>query len=149
MSLNFIIGIVGFFISFVLLFYFTAKYRESVADEGTFVIDVPPGATKKERKDAAKTAATVADTIKRASIGGPYGSLSLEIEDLNEKLKNMHYRMEEMRLLHENSSSELIKTISKLEQRLNTFEGEYVNKLQPTLLSLIQELEQIKPEEEN
>ncbi|WP_424244689.1 TolA-binding protein [Elusimicrobium posterum] len=147
MSVNFIVGIIGFFISFVLLFYFTAKYRESVADEGTFVVDAPSDSAEGEA--AAKTAASVASTIKRASLGGPYGSLSLEIEDLNEKLRNMHYRLEEMRLVQENNSSELIKTISKLEQRLNTFEGEYVNKLQPTLLSLIEELEQIKPDKED
>lgn len=144
MSITFIIGIAGFFISFILLFYFTAKYRESAADDGALVMDEPPAV----QNVVAKTAESVSNTIKRASMGGPYGAMSLEIEDLNEKLKSMHYRMEEMRLVAENNNNELIKTISKLEQRLNTFEGEYVSKLQPTLLSLIEELEQIKPEQQ-
>ncbi|ACC98445.1 hypothetical protein Emin_0890 [Elusimicrobium minutum Pei191] len=144
MSITFILAAVGFTITFALLFYFTAKYRESAADEGVFITEPPAAQTEND----VKTPSSIAATIKRASMGGPYGELSLEIDDLKEKIRDIHYHNEELRLLSENRTTELLKAISKLETRLNAFEEEYVNKLQPTLMSLIEDLEKMKPSEE-
>ncbi|MGB2579055.1 hypothetical protein AAIR98_000974 [Elusimicrobium simillimum] len=140
MSIHFILAASGFTITFILLFYFTAKYREAAADEGTFVTEDSPQVITGDEK----TPASIAATIKRASMGGPYSSMSLEIEDLKEKLKDMHYRNEELRLLSDNRSTELLKAVARLESRLNTFEEEYIKKLQPTLVSLIEDLEKMK-----
>ena len=141
MSVNFILAACGFAVTFILLFYFTAKYREAAADEGAFEAAQPSAAPA---QGAEKTPAGVAATIKRASLGGPYGAMSLEIEDLKEKLKEAHYRNEELRLVSENRTTEMLKAIAKLETRLNAFEEEYVKKLQPTLVSLIEDLEKMK-----
>ena len=42
------------------------------------------------------------------------------------------------------TNDDLTKQIARLETRIGTFEQEYITKLQPTLLSLIQELENMK-----
>ncbi|MDR0291941.1 MAG: hypothetical protein LBI01_04150 [Elusimicrobium sp.] len=144
MSINFILAACGFTVTFILLFYFTAKYREAAADEGTF--EAEPSSSSVPAQGGEKTPSGVAATIKRASLGGPYGALSLEIEDLKDKLKEAHYRNEELRLVSENRTTETLKAIAKLETRLNAFEEEYVKKLQPTLMSLIEDLEKMKKE---
>jgi len=142
MSLHFMFAAAGFAITFILLFYFTAKYREAAAGAENFETASPSPA--QAQSAAQRTPATVAATIKRASMGGPYGAMSLEIEDLKEKLKEAHYRGEEQRLVSENRTAEILKSIAKLETRINNFEEEYVKKLQPTLMSLIADLEKIK-----
>jgi len=60
----------------------------------------------------------------------------------------LHYRLEEMNTADEKNMAEMAKQMARLEQRLATFEQEYVTKLQPTLLSLIEELENMKVDEE-
>ena len=64
--------------------------------------------------------------------------------DLKEKIKELQYRLEEMKVGHDKTNSELAKQLARMETRIGTFEQEYVTKLQPTLLSLIQELENMK-----
>ena len=64
--------------------------------------------------------------------------------DLKEKVKELHYRLEELKLAQDKNNADLNKLVARMEQRLSTFEQEYVTKLQPTLLSLIEELENMK-----
>ena len=68
----------------------------------------------------------------------------MEVADLKEKAKSLHYRLEELKMAHDKSNAEISKQLVRMEQRLSTFEQEYVNKLQPTLISLIEELENMK-----
>ena len=58
----------------------------------------------------------------------------------------MHYKLEEIKLLQEKQLNDTKNTISALEQRLTSFENEYINNLQPTLQGLIKELELIHKE---
>jgi len=142
MSSQFIFSALGFAAAFILLFYLASKYREAAAGGGGF--ETAPAAETPAENAPAKTAETVAAAVKRASAGGPYGAITLEIEDIKEKLKEAHYRSEEMRLVSENRTTEILKSIAKLETRISAFEDEYVKKLQPTLMSLIADLEKIK-----
>ena len=52
--------------------------------------------------------------------------------------------VEEMKIRCEKANDELVQQLARLEERVATFEQEYVNKLQPTLMSLIEELENMK-----
>ena len=72
---------------------------------------------------------------------------ALEVTDLKEKVKELHYHLEELKLAQDKNNADLNRLVSRMEQRLSTFEQEYVTKLQPTLLSLIEELENIKVSE--
>lgn len=51
-------------------------------------------------------------------------------------------------MAQDKNNADLNRLVSRMEQRLSTFEQEYVTKLQPTLLSLIEELENIKVAEQ-
>ena len=51
-------------------------------------------------------------------------------------------------MAQDKSAGDLAKQMARMEQRMSTFEQEYVNKLQPTLLSLIEDLENMKVAEE-
>ena len=144
MSISFILSALGFAVTFVLLFYLAAKYREAAA-EGEGVFEAASSAPQAAAPETEKPQ-SVAAAVKRASLGGPYAAMSVEIEDLKEKIKEAHYRSEELRLLSENRATEILKAVAKLETRLNAFENEYVQKLQPTLMSLIEDLGKLKKE---
>ena len=49
-----------------------------------------------------------------------------------------------MKTTDDKTLAEMAKQMGRLEQRLTTFEQEYITKLQPTLLRLIEELENMK-----
>ena len=68
----------------------------------------------------------------------------MDVADLKEKMKELHYRLEELKMAHDKSNGDLAKQLARMEQRISTFEQEYITKLQPTLLSLIEELEKMK-----
>ena len=133
--------IVGFVVCFVLLFVFIAKYREVVANEEFFeqVQDVP------DTSGAAVAANTNAGFESRASLlkgGVP------EVADVKEQVRSLHYQLAELKTATNKTQVDTAKQLARLEQRLSTFEQEYVNKLQPTLLRVIEELEHIKGTEE-
>ncbi len=132
-----ILQISGFVVCFVLLFVFTAKYRAALAHETDFESSV-------EEVSAATVAAQPAFKPRASILSSLQGSSSLEVADLKEKVKELQYRLEEMKISHDKMSNDLSKQISRMETRIGTFEQEYVTKLQPTLLSLIQELENMK-----
>lgn len=132
-----ILQLIGFVICFILLFVFTAKYRAALgAEEETE--DTPQDVTVKT------VAQQPAFESRAAVLSALPGTAPLEMADLKEKVKEMQYRLEEMKLNHDKTISDITKQLSRLEARIGMFEQEYVAKLQPTLLSLIQELENMK-----
>lgn len=129
-----IISLAGFLLCLVLLFYFVAKYRACGPKEQDNDLDI-----LEEAPSAATTAAL--DARRLFAKGGAVNAR--EAAEIKEKLKELHYRIEEIKLIEEKRNLEFSKALAKIEQRINTFENEYVNKLQPTLYSLINELENI------
>lgn len=132
----FITSSVGFAVCLILLFYFIAKYREAEAKDNGEDLDI--------MDEVSSVASTAAQDAKRIFGKGGTGASAKEVADIKDKLKELHYRIEELRLLEEKRNSENAALISKVEQRVSAFENEYVNKLQPTLYSLINELENIQ-----
>lgn len=132
-----ILQLIGFLVCFVLLFYFTAKYRTALAREADFDFPV--------EDLTVMTVAKAPTLVSRAALlGGLQNPSALEVADLKEKVKDLHYRLEELKIAEDKNNAEIGKLVSRMEQRLSTFEQEYVTKLQPTLVSLIEELENIK-----
>ena len=132
-----ILQLIGFTVCFILLFVFTAKYRAALAHETDFEPAVEDlTVVTVAQPPAFKPRASILQSLQ--------GSSSLETADLKEKVKDLHYRLEELKAAHAKSNGEISKQMARMEQRLSTFEQEYVTKLQPTLLSLIEELENMK-----
>ncbi|WP_428077471.1 hypothetical protein [Candidatus Avelusimicrobium alvi] len=132
-----ILQLIGFTVCFILLFVFTAKYRAALAHETDFEPAVEDlTVVTVAQPPAFKPRASILQSLQ--------GSSSLETADLKEKVKDLHYRLEELKAAHDKSNGEISKQLARMEQRLSTFEQEYVTKLQPTLLSLIEELENMK-----
>lgn len=127
----------GFVVCFVLLFVFAAKYRATLAHEADFEPEV-------EQMSVTSGPAQPVFKSRAAVLEGLQGSAPLEVADLKEKVKELQYRLEEMKIGYDKANTELSKQLARMETRVGTFEQEYVTKLQPTLLSLIQELENMK-----
>ena len=139
METTVILQSIGFVICFILLFVFTSKYRAALARETDFDTDVED-----------LTVVTVAQQPAykpRASLLQSLQGGSLDVADLKEKVKALHYRLEELKISQDKSNGDLAKQLARMEQRISTFEQEYITKLQPTLLSLIEELENMKATE--
>ena len=131
-----LLQLIGFVVCFILLFYFTAKYRAALVADSSL-----------DYTDEDLTVVTVGKPsfASRASILSSLQNTSaLEVADLKEKVKELHYEIEEQKLAQEKNTADLAKVVARIEQRLSTFEREYVDKLQPTLLGLIEDLEHIK-----
>ena len=130
--------VIGFVVCFVLLFVFVAKYREVVSEDTFFE---PEG----EEAPSVAAVATDADKTRAALL---QGNVSPDVADMKDQVRSLHYQLAELRSVTNKSNMDMAKQIARLEQRLGTFEQEYVNKLQPTLLRVIEELEHIKGAEE-
>lgn len=132
-----ILQLIGFTVCFILLFVFTAKYRAALAHETDFEPAVEDlTVVTVAQQPAYKPRASVLQSLQ--------GNASLETADLKEKMKDLHYRLEELKIAQDKTSGDFAKQLARMEQRISTFEQEYVAKLQPTLLSLIEELENMK-----
>lgn len=132
-----ILQLIGFTVCFILLFVFTAKYRAALAHETDFEPAVEDlTVVTVAQQPAYKPRASVLHSLQ--------GTASLETADLKEKMKDLHYRLEELKIAQDKTSSDFAKQLARMEQRISTFEQEYVAKLQPTLVSLIEELENMK-----
>ncbi len=128
---------VGFVTCFILLFYFIAKYRAALLADTDEAYAL----------DDDLTVMTVAKPIpvsRRDALEVAPRMPALEVADLKEQVKEMHYHFEEYKLTQDKNNADLQKQLARMEQRLSVFEKEYVTKLQPTLLSLIGELEGMK-----
>lgn len=132
-----ILQLIGFTVCFILLFVFTAKYRAALAHETDFEPAV-------EDLTVVTVAQQPAYKPRAAVLQSLQGTASLETADLKEKMKDLHYRLEELKIAQDKTSGDFAKQLARMEQRISTFEQEYVAKLQPTLLSLIEELENMK-----
>lgn len=131
---------IGFVVCFILLFVFASKYRSALAHETDF--DTPV-----EDLTVVTVAQQPAYKPRASLLQSLQGSSSLDVADLKEKVKALHYQLEELKLTQDKSNGDLAKQLSRMEQRISTFEQEYITKLQPTLLSLIEELENMKASE--
>ena len=137
MPTTLIISSAGFAVCFLLLFYFVAKYRQALPKssfEDFDILDEVSSAATTAAKDAKRIFSTSATPEVR------------DIFSLQEKMKELHYKLEEIKLLQEKQLNDTKNTIANLEQRLTSFENEYINNLQPTLQGLIKELEIIHKE---
>lgn len=141
METTVILQLIGFTVCFILLFVFTAKYRAALAHETDFE---PPV----EDLTVVTVAQPPSFKPRVSLLQSLQGSSSLDLADVKEKVKNLHYRLEELKMAQDKSAGDLAKQMARMEQRMSTFEQEYVNKLQPTLLSLIEDLENMKVAEE-
>lgn len=136
METTLILQLVGFVVCFILLFVFIAKYHGALADE----------------TDLEEVAGLNQVTVGQEPMFQPRASLlqtaqapvALEVADLKEQVKTLHYHLEELKTSYQKHEADVAKQLARLETRLATFEQEYVNKLQPTLLSVIEELEHLK-----
>ena len=131
--------LIGFVVCFILLFYFTAKYRAALVRETDMDYPVEDLTVMTVAKPSFSSRASILNSLQNPS--------ALEVADLKEKVKDLYYRLEELKLAQDKNNADLNRLVSRLEQRLSTFEQEYVAKLQPTLLSLIEDLENIKVSE--
>jgi gas vesicle protein len=122
------------------LVYFTTKYRAASLKEENGQLDI----TEEISSDINRAAQDAARLFGRAS-----NVSAREIAEIKDKLKDLSYYIEEIKLLEEKRNTETAKTIARIEQRVSTFENEYVSKLQPTLYSLINELENIQTKTKN
>jgi len=140
METTLILQAIGFVVCFILLFVFTAKYRAAAAGETDFDSPVEDlTVVTVAQQPAYKPRASLLQSLQ--------GGGSLDVADLKEKVKALHYRLEELKMSQDKSNGDLSKQLARMEQRISTFEQEYITKLQPTLLSLIQELENMKATE--
>ncbi|MBR3631452.1 MAG: hypothetical protein IKN49_00025 [Elusimicrobiaceae bacterium] len=128
--------LIGFVVCFILLFYFTAKYRAVLVQDTSLDYPVEDLTVMTVAKPAFASRASILSSLQNTS--------ALEVTDLKEKVKELYYKLEEQKLAQDKNNADLGKIVARMEQRLTTFEQEYVNKLQPTLLSLIEELESMK-----
>lgn len=131
-----ILLIAGFVICFILLFVFIAKYHSALEDEadlegveGLNQVTVGQEPTFQPRAALLQSAQAPA---------------ALEVADLKEQVKTLHYQLQEFKATTQKHESDIAKQLARLETRIATFEQEYVNKLQPTLLRVIDELEHLK-----
>ena len=141
METTVILQLIGSTVCFILLFVFTAKYRAALAHETDFEPAV-------EDLTVVTVAQPPAFKPRASLLQSLQGSSSLDLADLKEKVKSLHYRLEELKMAQDKSAGDLAKQMARMEQRMSTFEQEYVTKLQPTLLSLIEDLENMKVAEE-
>lgn len=137
-----IIGhIIGFVVCFILLFVFVAKYREALSNDTSFDSDMDDLTVVTVGKNAAYKP-------RAALLQAAQSTAALDVADVKEQVRALHYQLAELKSASNKTNGDVSKQLARLEQRLSTFEQEYVNKLQPTLLRVIEELEQVKGEEE-
>lgn len=136
METSLILLIAGFVICFILLFVFIAKYHSALEDE-----------TDLEGVEGLNQVTVGQPPVfqpRAALLQGTQAPAALEVADLKEQVKTLHYHLEELKASTQKHESDMANQIARLETRIATFEQEYVNKLQPTLLRVIDELEHLK-----
>ncbi len=132
-----ILQVTGFAACFILLFVFIAKYQAALED-GQDLEDEVAGMSE-TTVSAAPTFTPRASLLQTAQ-----SPAALELADLKEQFKTLYYRLEELTAATQKHQADAAAQLARLETRVGTFEQEYVNKLQPTLLRVIDELEHIK-----
>ncbi len=133
-----ILQITGFICCFILLFVFIAKYHAAL-DEEPDLADQVAGLNEETVSSGGPSFAPRASLLQAAQ-----GPAALEVADLKEKVKELHYRLEELKAANQKRESDLAAQLARLEARMGTFEQEFGTKLQPMLLRVIEDLEHIK-----
>lgn len=131
--------IAGFVICFILLFVFIAKYHAA--------LEAKDDLEKIEEPETDSVAEHPVFQSRAALLQGAQVPAALEVADLKEQVKTLHYHLEELKASTQKNEADMTSQLARLEARLGTFEQE-VAKLQPTLLRVIEELEHIKGGEE-
>ncbi len=120
------IGLIGFFVCFIMLFYFIARYRDlfdNTSDNFNF-------------------------QMKHSQPATPNVEIA-ELKEIKEKFKTFTHLLEENKRQQEKSDKDFLKNISDIEKRVSSFEEEYINKLQPAIASLVGELETLTTAQED
>ncbi len=133
-----ILQITGFICCFILLFVFIAKYHAAL-DEEADLADQVAGLDEETVSPQGPSFAPRASLLQAAQ-----GPAALEVADLKEKVKELHYRLEELKAINQKRESDMAAQLARLEARMGTFEQEFGTKLQPMLLRVIEDLEHIK-----
>ena len=133
METTVILQAIGFVICFILLFVFTSKYRAALARETDFDAPVEDlTVVTVAQQPAYKPRASILQSLQSGS--------SLDLADLKEKVKALHYHLEELKLTQDKSNGDLAKQLSRMEQRISTwfdFVGLYLNRSMKSLMSAI------------
>ena len=135
-----ILLIAGFVLCFILLFVFIAKYHGALEDEADL--------EEVEGLNQVTIGQEPTFQPRAALLQSAQAPAALEVADLKEQVKTLHYQLQEFKATTQKHESDMAKQLSRLETRIATFEQEYVNKLQPTLLRVIDELEHLKGADE-
>ena len=116
-----ILQITGFLACFILLFVFIAKYHAAVEEEQE---------GEETEEIAQETVISPAPSfMPRASLlQAVQGPAALEIADLKEQVKELHYRLEELKAASQKHESDVAAQLSRLEARIGTFEQEFGTK---------------------
>ena len=127
--------IAGFVVCFILLFVFIAKYHAALEAEDDL----------EEVEGLEETSVLQAPVFapRAALLQSAQAPAALEVADLKEQVKTLHYHLEELKGSTHKHEADIASQLARLESRLSTFE-QHVNELQPTLLRVIEELEHIK-----
>ncbi len=128
--------IAGFVVCFILLFVFIAKYHAALEAEQDLQEEV-------EGLEEASVAQAPVFQPRAALLQTAQAPAALEVADLKEQVKTLHYHLEELKASTQKHEADMAGQLARLESRLSTFE-QHVNELQPTLLRVIEELEHIK-----
>ena len=128
--------IVGFVVCFILLFVFIAKYHAALEAEQDLEDEV-------EGLEETSVAQAPVFQPRAALLQTAQAPAALEVADLKEQVKTLHYHLEELKASTQKHEADMASQLARLESRLSTFE-QHVNELQPTLLRVIEELEHIK-----
>lgn len=129
--------IAGFVVCFILLFVFIAKYHSALESEDDLEEET-------EETEVSSSPQAPVFQPRAALLQSAQVPAALEVADLKEQVKTLHYHLEELKASAQKHQADVATQLARLEARLGTFEQEYVNKLQPTLLRVIEELEHIK-----
>ncbi len=128
--------IAGFVICFILLFVFIAKYHAALETEQELEDEV-------EGLQETSVPQEPVFVPRAALLQSAQAPAALEVADLKEQVKTLHYHLEELKASTQKHEADMAGQLARLESRLSTF-GQEVAKLQPTLLRVIEELEHIK-----
>ena len=132
-----ILQLVGFAVCFILLFVFIAKYHVALEAEQDLADEAD--VAQKTVNPQAPSFAPRASLLQAAQ-----GPAALEVADLKEQVRELHYRLEELKASTQKRESDVAAQLARLETRVGTFEQEFGTKLQPMLLQVIEDLEHIK-----
>jgi len=119
MDYLFYFSLAGFLAAFVLLFYLYSRFSETVPAGFATLPDLAPAL----------------DSV---------SEIQSEITGFQEQIKEMRFLLQSRRTLHERQIGDIVKNINVIVERLENIEPEHVETLQPSLQTLLSELETLR-----